>query len=84
MKFNFKIQQYQTDAVEAVANVFAGQGFHDRIAYRRDVGDNQPKTYQMTFGTDEELDPMSETGIAECQQHKNVFKSCKGLGTLQS
>ena len=62
MKFNFKIQQYQTDAVEAVANVFAGQGFHDKIAYRRDVGDNQPKTYQMTFGADEELDPMNETG----------------------
>ena len=25
MKFKFKIQQYQTDAVEAVAGVFAGQ-----------------------------------------------------------
>ena len=24
MKFNFKIQQYQTDAVDAVVNVFAG------------------------------------------------------------
>ncbi len=25
MKFKFKIQQYQTDAVEATVNVFAGQ-----------------------------------------------------------
>ena len=27
MKFNFKIQQYQTDAVDAVINVFNGQAF---------------------------------------------------------
>ena len=41
MKFNFKIQQYQTDAVEAVARVFAGQGFYDKIEYRRDLGKNK-------------------------------------------
>jgi len=38
MKFNFKIQQYQTDAVDAVINVFNGQGYHDRISYIRDIG----------------------------------------------
>lgn len=38
MKFNFKIQQYQTDAVEAVVKVFAGQGFHEGIHYIRDLG----------------------------------------------
>ncbi len=38
MKFNFKIQQYQTDAVEAVARVFAGQGHYDKISYIRDIG----------------------------------------------
>ena len=38
MKFNFKIQQYQTDAVEAVCNVFAGQGFNSGVGYRRDLG----------------------------------------------
>ena len=38
MKFNFKIQQYQTDAVDAVVKVFQGQGYHDRISYIRDVG----------------------------------------------
>lgn len=38
MKFNFKIQQYQTDAVDAVVRVFQGQGFHDKISYIRDVG----------------------------------------------
>ena len=38
MKFNFKIQQYQTDAVEAVCNVFAGQGYNTGVSYRRDIG----------------------------------------------
>ena len=38
MKFNFKIQQYQTDAVDAVVRVFQGQGFHDKIGYIRDMG----------------------------------------------
>ena len=31
MKFNFKIQQYQTDAVDAVVRVFQGQVFHDKL-----------------------------------------------------
>lgn len=38
MKFNFKIQQYQTDAVDAVVKVFNGQGFYDKISYIRDKG----------------------------------------------
>lgn len=38
MKFNFKIQQYQTDAVDAVVRVFDGQGFYDRTSYIRDTG----------------------------------------------
>lgn len=41
MKFNFKIQQYQTEAVDAVVKVFQGQGYHDRISYIRDVGKRQ-------------------------------------------
>ena len=28
MKFSFKIQQYQTDAVDAVARVFQGQPYN--------------------------------------------------------
>ena len=84
MKFNFKIQQYQTDAVEAVANVFAGQGFHDKIAYRRDVGDNQPKTYQMTFGADEELDPMGETGYVNELVQLSDEQLLKNIQDLQN
>lgn len=38
MKFNFKIQAYQTDAVDAVVKVFQGQGYHDGPSYIRDMG----------------------------------------------
>lgn len=37
MKFKFTIQPYQTEAVESVVGVFAGQPFDDRFTYRRDV-----------------------------------------------
>lgn len=66
MKFNFKIQQYQTDAVDAVVTVFNGQGFHDKINYIRDLGKMKSKDMQMTLGfTDEEMqlyDPTNDTG----------------------
>ena len=38
MKFQFKIQPYQTDAVNSVVNIFAGQPFAERISYVRDLG----------------------------------------------
>ena len=38
MKFKFKIQQYQTDAVESTVNVFAGQPSKTNAQYRRDLG----------------------------------------------
>ena len=38
MKFKFKIQQYQTDAVENTVAVFQGQPSHTLSAYRRDLG----------------------------------------------
>lgn len=43
MKFNFKIQQYQTDAVDAVVNVFNGQGYSESFSYIRDIGINEGK-----------------------------------------
>ncbi len=39
MKFKFKIQDYQTEAVNAVVKVFKGQPFNDRVSYLRDLGD---------------------------------------------
>ena len=66
MKFNFKIQQYQTDAVDAVARVFQGQGFHDKISYIRDRGKVSAEPYQIPLGMpgeeQEVIDPLNDTG----------------------
>lgn len=55
MKFTFKIQQYQTDAVEAVARVFQGQPFNTGVSYMRDLGTLSQKPMQMS------LIPVEET-----------------------
>ena len=57
MKFNFKIQQYQTDAVDAVVKVFNGQGFHDKINYIRDLGNTEQNlSSQVSFDENEIMD----------------------------
>ena len=48
MKFQFKIQQYQTDAVNSVVNIFDGQPYQERVRYVRDLG-KQPKHSQLSF-----------------------------------
>ena len=63
LKFNFKIQQYQTDAVDAVVKVFAGQGFHDRIRYIRDLGKRTvPDVEQTEMKDTAEADLDDDTG----------------------
>lgn len=68
MKFNFKIQQYQTDAVNAVVQVFNGQGHYDKISYIRDMG-KRKKSLEQSFAEmsaedeyGENLDLDSDTG----------------------
>ena len=53
MKFKFTIQPYQTEAVDSVVGVFAGQPFNDRFTYRRDVQIERDITNYML--SDEEL-----------------------------
>ena len=50
MKFKFKIQQYQTDAVENTVSVFTGQPSHKAAEYRRDLGKH--KQQQIEFDGD--------------------------------
>lgn len=53
MKFKFTIQPYQTEAVDSVVSVFAGQPFNDRFTYRRDV--EIERTVENWQKSDEEL-----------------------------
>ena len=67
MKFNFKIQQYQTDAVDAVVKVFKEQGFHDKVSFIRDLGKvTEPVQQQLSFVMQDDFgevdDPSNDTG----------------------
>lgn len=53
MKFNFKIQEYQTDAVESVVRIFNGQGYHAHTSYIRDLGKVEKKAQQTSIHDDE-------------------------------
>ena len=59
MNFQFKIQQYQTDAVNSVVNIFDGQPFQDRVRYVRDPG-TRPRERQLTvFGDGADAEPFA-------------------------
>ena len=65
MKFNFKIQKYQTDAVESVVKVFNGQKKYDRVSYIRDVGKKNIEQQIAMLSLDDGLnvyDPFDDTG----------------------
>ena len=91
MKFKFKIQQYQTDAVEQTVNVFAGQPSKANAQYRRDLGKRKG---QITFEEDyvgwrnSDVELQGHQLLANIQQQQaigNIPKSTKlslpdGLG----
>ena len=88
MKFNFKIQQYQTDAVDAVVRVFSGQGFHDRISYIRDLGEESQTTKQQisltvdTYG--KVYNPTDDTGFKNEQLELSDAQLLQNIQKLQS
>lgn len=92
MKFKFKIQQYQSDAVEAVVRVFAGQGLHDSVCYIRDKG-KLTRTTQVSIDDDqgdsgyknEEIyltDDQLLSNIQQLQNENNIKQSTKLVNDL--
>lgn len=63
MKFNFKIQQYQTDAVNAVIKAFNGQGYHKNTGYIRDLGTLERPVVQTSLLNEDEADIYDDTGF---------------------
>ena len=51
MKFKFTVQQYQTDAVNAVMQVFNGQPKYEPLSYIRDLG----KNYQQSLNENDDI-----------------------------
>ncbi len=91
MKFNFKIQQYQTDAVNSVVKVFNGQGHYEKVSYIRDLGKRAKNAeYQMVFGGSKEiesLDPDDDTGFKNEDvklKDEQLLKNIHELQTLNN
>lgn len=75
MKLKFKIQPYQTNAVESVVDCFAGQLPNDGISYRIDPGKQAQKSlYETGFkNTDIQLtDTQLLENIQSVQRQKNL------------
>src|SRR5690242_7386248 len=51
MKLQFKIQPYQTEAVDSVVDVFAGQPRRSGVSYRIDPGKVRPSAAPTLFET---------------------------------
>ena len=84
MKFNFKIQQYQTDAVEAVARVFSGQPHYDKVSYIRDLGKPQVNQQIRLAVTEDEDDLLSETGYKNEAIELTDDQLLENIRTIQS
>ena len=73
MKFNFKIQQYQTDAVENTVEVFSGQPSVDSLTYRRDRGVVQEQSGDL-WGDIETGYRNNEVQLTSAQLLENIRK----------
>jgi len=56
MKLRFKVQEYQTEAVDSVVECFAGQPKQDGVSYRIDPGKQKPTAAPALFETHSTLD----------------------------
>lgn len=81
MKFKFKVQPYQTEAVESIVRVFAGQPFQDRVSYRRDIGTKEMQRDLFNAGiSDEEL----YMGFANAPVALNRYQLLENIQNIQA
>ena len=91
MKFSFKIQQYQTDAVDAVARVFQGQPYNAGVSYLRDMGNLSAQPQQLSLvssGDDatqvELLDLINDSGFKNEALQLTDQELLQNIRTLQA
>ena len=88
MRFHFKVQKYQTDAVDAVVKAFEGQRYYDGLGYVRDIGTPKLEGNQIRLGLSEEeieiIDPLIDTGYRNEEISLSNDDLLKNIQTLQS
>ena len=81
MKLRFKKQEYQTAAVNAVVNCFAGQEFDAGLSYRIDPG-KIPAGQKMTFKSIQELQGLKNAEIS--LSHESLLKNIQEVQRHQN
>lgn len=84
MKFQFKIQQYQTDAVDAVVKVFKGQHYANKVSYIRDVGNVKPSPIQTSLFEDNEYSEYDDIGYKNEILELSDEQLLKNINEVQS
>jgi type III restriction enzyme len=83
MRFNFKIQQFQTDAVESLVQVFVGQPYIDRVSYIRDLGQAKSVSPQQSHLDIPETDDI-DAGFRNEDIHLSNEDLLKNIRRIQS
>ena len=74
MKFTFKIQKYQTEAVDSLVKCFEGQQFADKVQYLRDKG-LMPKLVKQEVQT--ELFEKEKTEEEQLEEADNGYRNAE-------
>lgn len=83
MKFKFKIQPFQTEAVDSVVKVFAGQPYNGLNKYRHDVGKRVAKGQYYGQIRYDELDEVQESGYRNAKLVLNSNQLLKNIRDIQ-
>ena len=86
MKFKFKIQQYQTDAVNAIADVFAGQPYQAHAKYTIDKGVVQQNVQISMFdkGVMAQADDDDDIGFANARIELSPQQLLQNIKNIQA
>ena len=78
MKFRFKIQKYQTEAVKAITDVFKGQPYISHAKYTMDMGERQPQL-QQSFLEDKNIVEDYDMGFANAKVELSANKILENI-----
>ncbi len=84
MKFKFKIQQYQTDAVANTTAIFAGQLNRDPAKYRRDLGTLAKGRLEGTYDDDGYRNADVELTATQLLENLHAVQSAAGVPLSKS
>jgi type III restriction enzyme len=80
MKFKFKIQEFQTEAVNSVINVFKGQPYISHAKYTRDLGVRKENKQISFINSNEELlavEQIAATYMTNAEEKSDGFENAK-------